>query len=198
MFTPLRRLPHGWALGAALLAAACGPDISLPPAALEVTQQVITLSAISNSPVNTPSGYDAVGLSEVFTQNSSDFDFVFDLGIDSTFGLGHKGDTVAVLLPRGYMGFLPNGGLQTTFVAFDSIVLAPVSGYEGVKPTRIRAGDNVLVASRTQQCQFGILSPRYAKAEVFTIDVAQRLMQMRLIIDPNCGYRQLTSGIPSH
>jgi hypothetical protein len=197
MFTLIRRLrPHTWSLATPLLFVGCGPDISLPPAQLPVTQQVITLSAITNTHVDKPSAYNMIGLAEIFTQNTSNFDFVFDLGVDSTFHLGTKGDTIAVLIPRGGVGFVADGGLQTTFIAFDSILIAPLSGYENQKPTRIRSGDHVLAASRLQQCQFGILSPRYAKMEIIDIDVAQRFAQIRVVIDPNCGYRQLSSGVP--
>lgn len=176
--------------------AACGSDLTLPPAQLPVTQQVITLSAITGTPVGTPSAYSMITLSEIRTEQSSSFDFAFDIGIDSTFGLGRKGDTIAVLLPRGAVGFVPDGGLLWTLSEFDSIRVAPHDGYENTKPTRIRAGDVVIAASRLQQCEFGILSPRYAKMEIQSIDVVLRVAVIRLVIDPNCGYRQLTSGIP--
>src|SRR5262245_49704024 len=96
---------------AILLLAACGGDINLPPAQLPITQQVITLHAVHGTPVNTPSAYNMIGLAEVRTDLSNNFDFVFDLGPDSSYGLGTTGDTIAVLMPRGTVGFLADGGL---------------------------------------------------------------------------------------
>jgi hypothetical protein len=175
---------------------ACGQDLSLPPAQLPVTQQQITLSAVTNTPVNTNSAYNMVGLAEVRTDLSNNFDFVFDLGPDSSYGLGTTGDTIAVLMPRGYVGFVQDGGMQFTLTSFDSVVIAPALGYETQKPTRIRGGDVILAASRLQTCDFGILSPRYAKMDIVSIDVPSRTAIILVKINPNCGYRSLKDGIP--
>lgn len=179
-----------------MLLAACGQDLSLPPAQLPVTQQLITLHAITNTPVNTNSAYNMVGLAEVRTDLSNNFDFVFDIGPDSAYGLGTTGDTIAVLMPRGYVGFVQDGGLQFTLTSFDSVVVAPALGYETTKPTRIRGGDVILAASRLQTCDFGILSPRYAKLNINSIDVATRTAVIFVKINPNCGYHSLKDGIP--
>ena len=194
--TTTRLRPRSWTLPAALLLAACGADISLPPAQLPVTQQVITLSAITNTPVGTPSAYNMLSLAEIRPEQTTNFDFIFDLGPDSSYGLGTTGDTIAVLIPRGGIGLVADGGLQVTFTPFDSIILAPLNGYENQLPTRVRAGDAVLAASRLQTCDFNIISPRYAKMEITSIDVPTRVAVIRVVIDPNCGYRQLSQGIP--
>jgi hypothetical protein len=184
-------------LCALALVAGCGTDLTLPPATTPITQQLIHLYAIDGTPVGTPSGYSMISLGEVQTFRSNDFDFVFDLGVDSTFGLGTKGDTIAVLLPRGYLGFAEDGGLQWTLVGFDSVRVAPLTGYEKKKPTRIRAGDTVIAASRLQTCNFGFVRPRYARLNIVSIDLATRSAQILVVIDTNCGYRGLGSGIPT-
>ena len=187
-----------WLPPAGLFAlAACGGDLTVPPATRPITQHVFTLSAMTGTAVNTPSAYDLLLTSEVFTHQTSSFDFAFDIGPDSAFRLGTTGDTIAVLLPRGSLGFTPDGGLQQSPVGLDSIALAPVTGYETLKPTRIRSGDVLIEASRLQQCEFGILSPRYSKMEIQAISLVTRTILIRMIIDPNCGYRSLTSGIPT-
>lgn len=184
-------------LAALIGAAGCGDDLQLPPANVPIAQQVILLSALSGTPVTTPSAYNMLGLAEVRTDLSNDFDFVFDLGPDSSYGLGTTGDTIAVLIPRGYLGFAADGGLIWTLAGFDSVRIAPVTGYLTDKPTRIRAGDVVIAASRIQTCEFSFLRPRYAKIQIISIDLTTRQSQMRVVIDPNCGYRSLGSGIPT-
>ena len=198
MLTIPRRTPFRRLAPAALIAlAACGGDLTVPPATRPITQHIFTLSALTGTAVNTPSAYDLLLTTEVFTHQTSSFDFAFDIGPDSAFNLGTTGDTIAVLLPRGAMGFTSDGGLQHTPLALDSVVLAPVTGYETIRPTRVRSGDVLVEASRLQQCEFGILSPRYSKMEIQAISLATRTILIRMIIDPNCGYRQLTSGIPT-
>ena len=190
--------PRTWLPIAALtlVAASCGVDSTLPPASIPVAQQQITLYALTGTPVTTPSGYNMVQLGEVRTNVSNNFDFVLDIGIDSTFGVGTKGDTVIVLLPRGAVGFVEDGGLQWTATSFDSVVVAPLTGYEQAKPTRIRQGDVVLAASRRQTCDDASSHPRYAKLNIQTVDLVARSVVILVVIDPNCGYRSLKSGIP--
>jgi hypothetical protein len=197
MSKPLR-LPRTWSRIAALtlVTASCQVDSTLPPATIPVAQQLITLYALTGTPVTTPSGYNMVQLGEVRTNVSNNFDFVMDIGIDSTFGVGSKGDTVIVLLPRGAVGFVEDGGLQWTITSFDSVVVAPVTGYQQAKATRIRQGDVVLAASRRQVCDNATSHPRYAKLDIQTVDLVARSVVILVVIDPNCGYRSLKSGIP--
>jgi len=179
-----------------LVTASCDVSTTLPPANVPVAQQRITLYALTGTPVSTPSGYNMLQLGEVRTNVSNNFDFVMDIGIDSTFGVGNKGDTVIVLLPRGAVGFVEDGGLQWTLAEFDSIAVAPVTGYEQVKPTRIRQGDVVLAASRRQTCDDASSHPRYAKMNIQAVDLVTRSVVILVVIDPNCGYRSFKAGIP--
>lgn len=188
----------GWVLLCAVgLLAGCGDGLTLPPATVPIAQQQITLFALTNTPVGTPSAYNMTTLSEVQIFRSNDFDFVFDIGVDSSYGVGTVGDTVAVLLPRAYMGFAQDGGLQYTPIGFDSVRIAPETGYEKQKPTKVRAGDTILAASRLQSCNFAFVRPRYAKLYIQSIDLATRSAVITVIIDTNCGYRSLDSGIPT-
>jgi hypothetical protein len=174
----------------------CQNGPTLPPASIPVAQQQITLYALTGTPITTPSGYNMIQLGEVRTYLSNNFDFVMDIGIDSTFGVGNKGDTVIVLEPRGAVGFVEDGGLQWTAIGFDSVAVAPTDGYEQVKPTKIRQGDVILASSRKQTCDDASQHPRYAKLNIQTVDLVARSVVILVVIDPNCGYRGLKSGIP--
>ena len=126
----------------------------------------------------------------VRTDISNDFDFDFDIR-DSL------GGQQAYLIPRAVLGFQPDGGLQHSTLSFDSLRLAPLGGYEREEMTPIDSGDVIVAASRLQSCDFTIVSPRYAKLLIQSIDYTSRVARIRAVIDPNCGYRSLGSGIPT-
>jgi hypothetical protein len=192
---------HTWRLvrGAALAAvlSACGNTPVLPPAQIPVADQVFTLYALTGTPVNTPSAYSILLPGPVRLDQTSDFDFAFDIRPDSQLGLGQTGDTVAALLPRYQFGFTADGGFQATTQEFDSIRVAPGSGYENKKPMRITDGSVLFATSRLQTCNFNVYLPHYAKLVVQQIDLVQRTVAIRAVLDPNCGYRSLGPGIPT-
>lgn len=169
---------------------ACGDPITLPPATLETTEVTFTLYALTSTPVGTASAYNMVVQSPVRTDRTLDFDFAVDMVT------GTGGDTSVVMLPRGALGLPRDGGVQLATAPYDSITLAPVSGYVEDAPLAADSGDVVIAASRLQQCNFGILRPRYAKLLVESVDRVQRSVTFRMRIDPNCGYRGLAPGIP--
>lgn len=181
------------------VAAACGSDPQLPPAGLPVTQQQITLYALTGTSVLTPSAYSMAAQVEVRTDQTTDFDFAFDVGVDSVLGVGTTGNTVAVLLPRGAIGLTADGGLQHSPLAFDSVKAAPLNGYERNLPLPITQGQVLIAASRLNQCTYQIIRPRaMAKLHVDSLDIAQRNVVISLVIDPNCGYLSLQPGYPSY
>jgi hypothetical protein len=181
-------------LVAAVLLAGCGDDIVLPPASQVVLEQQITLYALSNTGVQEPSAYNMLIPLEVRTDETTDFDFAFEIGPDSALGVGTTGDTVAVLMPRGTLGFVQDGGLQKTAVPYDSIVRGILDGYVRDVPTVIDSGDVVLAASRLQACNYNVYRPLVAKMRVDGVDFAARTANIRVTIDPNCGYLSLVPG----
>jgi len=184
---------------AALAAAigACNDNPVLPPPQIPVADQVILLYALNGTPVNTPSAYSILLPGEVRLDQTSDFDFAFDIRPDSQFGLGTTGDTVAALLPRYQFGFSADGGLQATTQVFDSINAAPSGGYESHNPIQVRDSSVLFATSRIQTCNFGVVLPHYAKLVVQKIDLVARTAAIHVVLDPNCGYRGLAPGLPS-
>ena len=190
---------HPLLLPALLVAlAACGTDPQLPPAGRPVGAGVITLYALTGTSVLTPSAYSMTLELPVRTDETTDFDFAFDIGIDSALGVGTTGDTVAVLLPRGAVGLTADGGLQHSTLAFDSVMAAPLNGYERVRPVVVSQGSVLVAAGRLLQCTYQIIRPRAVmKLHVDSLDFSQRFAIMSLVIDPNCGYLSLQPGIPT-
>jgi hypothetical protein len=182
----------GLALVALLAAtAACGDSNSLSPASIEVAEDTVTLWAATGTAIALPSAYDVVGATPARTDRTSDFDFVFDFVRDTL-----TGDTVPALLPRGALGLSADGGLLLVATKFDSLPMAPGSGYDSYKPVYLDTNTVVVIRSRAQTCNYGITSGVYAKVLPLSISVSFRKIILRLVVDPNCGYRGLQLGIP--
>ncbi len=198
--TRARRFPlvrPASALAVSLLLAGCGTDLQLPPANLPIAQQQIQLYALTGTPVYTPSAYDMLTLGEVRLDKSNAFDFAVDIRFDSAYGIGKHNDTVVVLIPRGALGFAHDPGL--IFVPsfnFDSITVAPSTGYTKDRAVSVHEGDVLIAASRITTCNFGFTLPHYAKLQIQQIDLTNLKVTIGVVIDPNCGYRQFGSGIP--
>lgn len=198
---PYSRPFHITVVAAALiaLAGACGDPFGLPRAAIPNAVDTVFLYALSGTPVTTPSGYrffsstnSSISLPQpVRTDQSSDFDFVFDI------------DTAgrALLIPTAALDLGRLSGAQMTTTAFDSIKIAPDRNYQLDSALVLNVGTVVIVHSRPATCSFGISTVYYAKLRVLDIDPVPgpngRRMQFEILADANCGYRGLEPGLPS-
>ena len=178
------------ALAAALtFTAGCGSDLGLPPPGIENRTDTVSLFALSGTPVWEPSvyiiGYRQVARSDL---SAAGFDFAFD--IDS---LGR-----ALLLPTGALRLATGSGIMLTQHAFDSITVAPSSGYDNDSATVVDSGSVAILHSRPTTCSFGITSIYYSKLHVLRIDTtaAQRRIDFEILNNVNCGYHGLEPGLP--
>lgn len=170
------------AVGAAF--AACDNPFALPPATATPVDTTYTLYSITGSVIWGPSAYDLVDNLPIRTDRSSLFDFALDMP-DSL------GDTIPLLIPPGGLGLPRDGGLQISKVPFDSLNYAPDAGYDQAVGQRLAVGTVVLASSRTQSCNYNIAHPLYAKLNILAIDRVARSVSLRMVLDPNCGYRSL-------
>lgn len=189
--THTRTLVLALALMAPAVLSGCGEDFRLPPATLETEEFTLTLYALTGTPVGTASAYDLVFLSPVRTDRSTAFDFAVDMVTDAS------SDTVALVIPRGATGLSVDGGVQKVALSYDALLLAPEDGYVEDSALTVDVGDVLAFASRRQNCNFGIARPHYAKALVEAIDRDLRTIQLKVRVDPNCGYRGLDAGLPT-
>lgn len=177
---------------------ACGDPFEIPPASFSNTERIVILWGLTGTPINTPSAFDLLTGREVRTDRTPDFDFAIEFAPDSALDLGTTGDTILAILPRGVLGFGEGpGALVIEGTSFDSLKLAPETGYITDAAVRIDSGDVVVVSSRLQTCNFGLNRHLYAKFRVDQIDRTQRRISTSMIYNPNCGYRSLTTGIPT-
>jgi len=92
------------------------------------------------------------------------------------------------------LSFVVSGQAALTF-SLDSAVIAPTSGYIKDHAVKIREGIVLYAASRIQTCNFGYTLPHYSKMLIEQIDLANRKVVIRVVIDPNCGLVTVFTGL---
>ncbi len=174
---------------AAALLVACGDPYGLARPTVENVVDTITLGALHFTAVSIPSAYSLSNSVPVRTDLSANYDFVYD--IDTLLG--------PVLLPAQLTGvYFPsatNPGILRSGVAFDSIKIAPSNGYKVDQPFTVDSGD-VFIARSLIRCSNGV--PEYGKLQILTIDSVAHTVQFQIMVDNNCGYRGLQSGLPGN
>lgn len=189
MFNHMHLPRVGLAFAVAAALAACSDASLLPPASVEVAEDTITLWAVHGTPIGLPSAFDVLLNTPVRTDRSGDFDILFDFIADSV-----TGDTVPAFLPRGAVGLSADGGLQRVVALFDTMRVAPSTGYSAQAPVYLDLDVLILARSRTQTCNFGLTSGLYSKLQPMLIDRVTRSVLVRVAWDPNCGYRGIQTG----
>jgi len=185
-------------LGATAVAAglafilACGNTLGPPPPNYANVVDTTSLFAVDGTAVGLASAYNVLGIppGPVNTEHEvSGFDFVFNIIAGGQ----------AVLLPTGAIPGLSKGsGLELTGQQFDSIRTAPSAGYADSTAVNIQPGSVVIVRSRPTACSYGPTVYQYAKARVLAVDTIARRMDMEILVNSNCGYRDLQTGFPAH
>ncbi len=181
------------ALLASAAIAACGNPLGLPAAySTNQVDSLVSLYALSGTPVSLPSGYSIypfIGKHVVRTDQGNSFDFAFD--IDTT--------GQAKLLPTGPLK-LGKSGLQISALQFDSIKIAPTSGYKEDSAQVVNVNSVLILHSSPLTCPFGLPGVYYAKLHVLAIDTTStpngRRIDFEILNDLNCGYRGLEPGLP--
>jgi len=166
---------------------ACGAGQILANPTIPNTVDTVTLYALRGTDVGTPSAYALIGPQIVYADRSIVFDFVFNI------------DSQPALLPSGaFPGLQKTSGLQKSNTSFGNLTDAPRDGYVVDRALPISAGTVALVRSRSQICPDGSTFSLYAKLHVLAIDLTARTMQFEVTVDQNCGYLELTPGLPTH
>lgn len=171
-----------------VLVAACGDLNPLPRASDEnVVDSLVSLYALHGTPVSSPSGYSIQFKSVVRPDQTSGFDFAFD--IDT---LGRP-----VLLVTGALKLGRASGAQLTTTPFDSVKLAPTGGYNRDSALVIDTGSVAIIHSVPTTCVFSNAQfVYYAKLHVLAINTTSRRIDFAILNDANCGYRGLEPGFP--
>ena len=169
------------------LAAGCSNSNGLADPTAPNAERTETLYALVGTSVGTPSAYAIEGARRIRTDLSVDFDFAYNVQTDGSH----------VLLPRNALGIeaatTVNPGLMPRTESFEAIRTAVSNGYTTDRAVPIAVGERYLVRSRVT-CAIGV--PKYAKLEVLAFDDVARTITFRILIDDNCGFRDLEPGLP--
>lgn len=198
---PFRRRVVPLAGLAALIASACGgTDPFAPVASLYVAGSGYILYPVSNAPALLPSGIQLLSQTSVRPQVSPtlglNFDFVLD--VDTQGRIRVIPPKLVATVPTG----TPATGVQTSTARFDSLLRAPNTGYQFDSATVVRVGQTFVVAAQgttSGGITCSATSPIYAKLIVDSIvpapGVNSQQLFVRSIVDPNCGFRSLETGV---
>ena len=190
---PIRRL----AGALALVLAACG-DPNEVRARFETTDATITVYALSGTPAWAPAG---IAVAEVPSAVRLDPGYNFDLALEFD-GATPRLYPVQLVASEGVIGAARRVGIQkVTGTTFDDLTRAPNSGYVFGEPVSLAVGDVGVIES--QNHPLCVASPFtfpytiFSKFVVEAVEPATRSVRLRMVTDPNCGFRGFEEGIPS-
>jgi hypothetical protein len=187
------------ALGALLAATVLGACDSgnglLSSASLENVSRSYNVYGLTGTAPALPASYkfttESLERPQVLANGAVNFDVAFDLTADNRVALY----PVRVLVP------LPPGGtsavgMQTSAAVYAQLERAPDKGYTNDSTFVVGVGQTVLLKLAGSGCIYG--DPFYAKLVVDSIIVAERRFVIRSLVNRNCGYRALTTGLPKN
>jgi hypothetical protein len=173
---------------------ACGDPTNLQ-ATIPTATDTLAVFALSGTPPSYPSGISIVARQAVRVDGFAGFDVAFD--IDPT--------GKPVIYPVKLIVSSPGGtrpvGMQRVGGPFDSVKVAPKSGYAVDSSFVLGLGETVAVESPHNSsgdlCAFALSPNLYAKFAVDSVNLVSRTLYLRMGIDPNCGFRSFAEGIPT-
>ena len=183
---------HYWSTAAAailVVAAVACDDTGMIPASFSNKIDTVTLHALRGTPIPSTSAFDIAFGITARTDEGEAFDFAFD--IDSL--------SAAIILPAGALGLTRQAGLQFSDETFEEVDEAPDDGYVVDSLLTVSVGDVFIGRSRntTGNCFYLGSLPRYGKFRVMEIDTPNRTLTLEFLVNMNCGYRKLETGIPT-
>lgn len=176
-------------LGLAAVTAGCSVDDLRPTASIANTVDTVTLGALHGSALVTPSAFSVANNTTVRTDLSSNFDFAYDI-------VAGQHQLIPVQLLNLLTKSTTNPGFIRSTIPFDSILTAPINGYELDSAEVVAPGDVFLVRSVILCSSTGTAS--YGKLEILSIDDSVKTLTFRVLADVNCGYHDLQPGIPNN
>ena len=173
---------------------ACGNVASLT-ATIPTYTDTLSLWALSGTPPSYPSAISIPARQIVRVDGFAAFDIAFDI----------DGNGKAVVYPVKLIVATPGGsrpvGIQKLPRSFDDVLAAPTTGFQTDSSLVIVPGETVVVESPHNGsgdfCQYAISPNIYAKIAVDSVNLASRIIYLRMGFDPNCGFRSFATGIPT-
>jgi hypothetical protein len=178
---------------AALALAACD-DTNPFGATLPTVEDSYTIFALTGTPPAYPSGLNTAARAAVRVDGNASFDVAFDINAEGN----------AVLYPVKLVVSQIGGdrpvGLRKVAAAFDSVTSAPTGTYPTDSAVVAGKGEVIVVeafrGTGGDICAFNITQNIYTKILIDSIDLVGRTINIKTVMDPNCGFRSFAAGIP--
>jgi hypothetical protein len=173
--------------------AACDDDLGL--AAFAVRDPVeMTVYAMNGTAQRLPAGIEIRSLAVKSIDPSWAFDLAFDLDASNAIVVHTVRDVSTELVN------LPRIGLQKSTLSFNELIDAPTSGFVYDSLLTIPIGQLVVVDKVDPTCNrlggaflgFNIR----AKFVVDSINASRRAIYLKVLSNPNCGFKSLEPGEP--
>jgi hypothetical protein len=168
--------------------ASCDDDDNLLDPTEDNVVDTVTIGSLTDTPINTGSGYAVGSTLAIRTDQDPDFDFAYDIQGDPATG-------AKVIVPRAALGIddgtTADPGIMRRDEAFDDLDVAPSNGYVTEETVPVALGERYIVRSRVR-CSIGV--PIYAKIEI--IGFEDNSLTIKVLANTNCGYRGLEPGLP--
>jgi hypothetical protein len=179
---------------AALALVRCGgSDSFLTPANFENIDRQYEAWAITGSSAALPAGYQFTSESLVRPQVLADGTLNFDVAFDI-----NAAGKVLVLPARVITPVPPAGAPSIAFAqqpgVYEQVQRATDKGYVTDTTITLGVGDQITVRLANSGCVYG--EPFYAKLTIDEVNVAERRLLFRTLVNRNCGYRSLLAGVP--
>lgn len=183
----------GFALAIAAVTAVACKGFTEVPASLATATESSTVYALNGAPLGAPTAIHAY--SGQFVPATADF--LFDVAFD--------------LDDQAQIHILPQRQVASGLQATHTVSLATVADtFEAVGsvPTGLKfRADTGMIVQRNQvviaqvtdatACSFSVTGTTlYAKIAVKAVNRADRTMQIKFTVDPNCGFRSFAPGVP--
>ena len=177
-------------LGAVVAISACSDPTRLL-ANFDTITDTLEVYALTGSPVAFPNALVTPAHTVVRVDAGLTFDVAFDI----------DGSGRALLYPFKTIvdpaAASRRVGIRIMDVEFDSLLRAPTSGYNYDSVTVAPEGTVLVIqATRAVECQYDLNPLIYSKLVIDDVDAAARRVTFRILVDPDCGFRDLAPGRP--
>lgn len=186
------RIPAMIAAVAGIAAASSCGDPTAIKAQFETSSDTIEVFALNNTPGSLPSAIRTRNMLVVRVGSDFNFDVAWDIN-DAGEAVVHTVRAVATeLVP------VRRVGLRLVDGPFEGITRAPTSGFTYDSSMVVPLNKVLIVDTFDPTCSaFSILGQNIrSKIQLDSVIPARRTLYMRIFVNPNCGFRDFTPGIP--
>lgn len=169
----------------------CGPDPFAPVARDPTLNAAVEIWALTGAPTNFPTVYLVPQRLAVRPDAGASFDLGFDIDADGRLLVLPVTKVVTPLAAPRRIGIIRSNE------TWNLITSAPRTGWVFDSVMTVNVGQAFIVRVQTQFCALEFSNEVYAKFFVDSIFPAERRIRLTGVVNPNCGFRSFSSGVPT-